>query len=111
MQKFSKLIHTILETWRAVSPPPRAAGRCRHRDVHGGVGVLDDVHVHVIGDGHPVFGKHRPGIAHEALLQGLVLPAGGKEVGELVSLFGRGPLLQGTACAVIRQSAQVDHRQ
>ena len=83
-----------------------AAGRCRHRDVHRVVGVLDDVHGHAIGHVHPVFGKHRLGIAHEALLQGLVLPAGGKEVGELVSLFSHGSLLQGTAFAVISQLAQ-----
>ena len=66
---------------------------CRHRDVHGVVGALDDVHGHAIGDRHPMLDKHRLAVCHEACLQGLVLPTGGEEVGELVSFFNYGLFL------------------
>ena len=46
--------------------------RCRHRDVHAVVGVLHDLDIHIRWHGNDMFGKHRLGVGHEALLHRVV---------------------------------------
>ena len=65
------------------------AGRCRHRDVHAGVGVLHDLHIHPIRNGQVVLGQDRLGIGHETGRQGVILPARRKQGRELVLLFSQ----------------------
>ena len=62
-------------------------GRSRHRDVHGVVRVLNHIHIQTVRHIHAVFSKHRLGITHEALLQGVILPAGRKQFSQLITFF------------------------
>ena len=55
--------------------------------MHAVIGVLDHLDVHAFGDGHAVFFEHGRGVGHKPSLQGVVFPAGGKEIGEFVFFF------------------------